>query len=215
MRIFAIVLLLNVALPVFANGTWHGAYIGKGTATATCGVKDFGSEKFISTMDRSDFDLGTYFYYGLRFTETEKIISYDVTLSRDWKVVFGNAGVTSGSHTSYEDCPGRDICEGECCEVEGNDDSSTHPNINATNSKTYPTKTEVRLKLDDGGNAHLTWTQENKHRADINLDGKITYPDSKCEITWKDKMVWKDKKPDEIKDTLHCLAGACRWKKPQ
>ena len=210
MKVLVGVLLLGMAVSAWANGTWHGAYIGKGTVTNSC---DNTSKEYVSTIDWAGFDLGTYFYYGLRFANSLHIVADDVVLSRSWKAVFGS-GLTSGGHTSYEDCPGRDICEGQCCDVE---DTEALPISSSDNSsgKTYPTKTEVQLEFKNGEKAHLSWIEpDEQNKTDIKLEAKAVLADG-CELTWQDTLVWHEKKPAEVQETLDCLAGQCRWKKPQ
>lgn len=233
MKTLAFVLLSGIALSAFANGTWHGAYIGKGTVTNSCdeklesGKKAASSREFVSTIYWGGFDWGTYFYYGLRFAEDVRIVANDVVLSSSWKAVFGGSGLISGEHTSYEDCPGRDACEGQCCSVEDSDDSAARQNPatsditlgvvkndNEGGSKRYPTKTDVRLEFKNSEKAYLSWIEAEKYQADINLEGKIILADG-CELTWKDKLVWLEKKPEEIKETLECIGGRCRWKIPE
>lgn len=223
MKILAYVLLLGFALSAFGNGTWHGAYLGKGKVTNSCYDT---SEEYVSTISWGGFDGGTYFYYGLRFADSVRIIADDVVLSRDWKAVFGNHDLISGEHTSYEDCPGRDVCEGECCEVEGDsDDSAATKNTPDTSlgivshgsGRAYPIKNEVRLKFKNGEKAHLSWIKTEE--GVISLEGKIVLTQvvdgMQCELRWKDKLVWYDDKPEEVQDTLVCIGGSCRWQDPQ
>ena len=209
MKTLVFVLLSGFALSTFANGTWHGAYIGKGTVTNSCGEElESGKEprsatqaqrvEFVSTIDWGAFDPGTYFYYGLRFADSVRIVADDVVLSRHRKAVFGGPDLTSGSYESYEDCPGRDICEGSCCAFEDSDDSAARqskatPDVtlsavksDSEGGKTYPTKTEVDLEFANGEKVHLSWIEADKYQADINLEGKIILADG-CELTWKDK----------------------------
>ena len=61
MRVLLVVLLSSIALPAFANGTWHGAYIGTGTVVSSCDESS-ATGNFISTIDWGPFDPGTYFY---------------------------------------------------------------------------------------------------------------------------------------------------------
>ena len=233
MKVLVGVLLLGMAVSAWANGTWHGAYIGKGTVTNSC---DNTSKEYVSTIDWAGFDLGTYFYYGLRFADSLRIVADDVVLSRNWKAVF-DSDLTSGGHTSYEDCPSRDACEGQCCDVEDSDDSAAAPqesspslaavsprvtrealpvsNSDNSSGKTYPTKTEVKLEFKNGENAHLSWIEPDEYnKTDIKLEAKVILADG-CELTWQDTLVWHKKKPAEVQETLHCLAGQCRWKKLQ
>ena len=222
MKILVLMLLSSIAVSAFANGTWHGAYLGKGTLTNSCHNT---SKEYVSTIDWKHFDAGTYFYYGLRFAASLRIVADDVILSASRKVVFGGSDLTFGDYESYEDCPGRDACEGFCCDFEEDGDSAATQdktaasislgvvNKNSTGGKTYPTKTEVRLKFKNGEKAYLSWIEPDKYQADINLEGKIILADG-CKLTWQDKLVWHEKKPEAVQETLECLGGWCRWKKP-
>ena len=221
MKILALVMLLAMSLSAFANGTWHGAYLGKGTVTNSC---DNSSEEYVSTIDWGGFDYGTYFYYGLRFADSLRLVANDVVLSSSWKAVFGSA-LTSGEHVSYEDCPGRDACEGQCCEVEDSDDAAARPEEHSNMSlaavtstseggRKYPTKTVVRLEFKNGEKADLSWTEPDKRKADINLEGEVVLVDG-CKLTWQDKLVWHEKKPAAVQETLRCIGGSCRWKNPR
>lgn len=216
MKVLALILLASLAVSAFANGTWHGAYLGKGKVTNSCTNE---AKEYVSMIDWSGFDPGTYFYYGLRFADSLRIVANDVVLSRSRKAVFGDSDLSSGNYESYEDCPGRDVCEGFCCDYEGSDAQQETPNMSLGaikndsegGSRKYPIKTEVELKFKNGEQVSLSWIEPDKHKADINLEGKITLADG-CRLTWQDKIVWHDKKPEEIKETLHCIGGRCRWK---
>jgi len=229
MKFLSFVLSSSIAMSAFANGTWHGAYIGKGTVVNSCGKEvakpASGTGSFVSTIDWGGFDLGTYFYYGLRFADSVRIISNDLVLSDSVRVVFGGSDLLRGSYQSYEDCPGRDICEGQCCIVEENDDSAATPPKTASDmslgaiardsegGKTYPTKTVVSLEFVNGETAEISWTETDRYHDNINLEGKITLADG-CELTWQDELVYHKDKPEEVQETLHCLGGRCRWKNP-
>lgn len=230
MKILSLVLLSGIALPAFANGTWHGAYIGKGTVVNSCAkqLKSKDSAKlsdtgnFVSTIDWGAFDYGTFFYYGLRFADgSVRVVSNDLVLSRDVKVVGGSAELISGSHVSYEDCPNRDVCEGQCCVIEGNEDSAatspkTAPDVSLSavgdseGGKTYPTKTEITLKFVNGEEVYLSYTETKRYHENIKLEGKIVLADG-CELTWQDELRYYRDKPEEVQETLHCLGGRCRW----
>ena len=226
MKTLALLLLVGMAWQAMANGTWHGAYIGKGKVTNSCTGT---SQEYVSTIARAGFDHGTYFYYGLRFADSLRVVANDVVLSRSWKAVFGYA-LTSGEHVSFEDCPGREFCEGQCCGIEeDSDDAAAQPSPSALEDVTlgavesnsegreYPIKTRVRLAFKNGEEAELSWIEPEKYKDDILLEGKIvlTSKDSdgknNCELTWQDQLVWYDKKPEEIENTLRCIGGRCRW----
>ena len=221
MKILLVALLSGIAMSAFANGTWHGAYIGKGEVVSSC-AEARGTGNFVSTISWSGFDSGNFLYYGLKFADSVHVVSDDLLLSRNRKVVYGGSDLINGSYESYEDCPNRDICEGQCCIIENSNDSgATVPDEslgavtnNGEGRKTYPTKTEVSLKYANGKTVEISWTKRDSYQDAINLEGKITLPDG-CQLTWRDKLVYYEDKPEEVKETLECLAGRCRWKDPQ